>query len=75
MTEDELRKKFAGWRDRLPSAEHRRHQRRFWRCDLTDKQDVAMRGYVNWRALEHALQSLRAATTVQKTTTKRGRRN
>jgi hypothetical protein len=76
MTEDELRKEAAGWRDRLPSAEHRAHIRRFQHCtDLTDRQDVALRGYVVWRQLEHDLQSLRAATAVKKPTTKRGRRD
>jgi hypothetical protein len=32
--------------DSLPSAEHRRHIRLFRKSDLTDEEDVFMRGFV-----------------------------
>jgi hypothetical protein len=38
------------WKKHLPSAEHRRHIRRFRGLDwLTDAEDVALRGFVTWK--------------------------
>ena len=42
---------------KLPSAEHRAHIRRFLRSDSTDAEDVALRGYIAWRRLEHFLRA------------------
>ena len=41
--------------DNMPSAEHRGHIRRFQRSTLTDAQDVALRGFVAWKRLNHRL--------------------
>ena len=40
--------------DDLPSAEHRAHIRRFQRSTLTDKEDVALRGWVAFKRWHHA---------------------
>ena len=56
----------------LPSKEHRGHIRRFTRCDWTDEEDVAQRGFVFWKRLEHALRSL---AVTQKARTKRASRD
>jgi hypothetical protein len=72
-TEDDLRKQAEEQRRNIPSAEHRGHIRRFQGLtDMTDMEDVALRGYVIWKWLEHNLQSLAA---VQKARTKRSRRD
>ena len=39
----------------VPSAEHHGHIRRFQRSTLTDEQDVALRGFVAWKRLNHRL--------------------
>jgi hypothetical protein len=39
----------------MPSAEHRGHIRRFLRSPFTDEQDVALRGFVAWKRLNHRL--------------------
>jgi hypothetical protein len=57
---------------KLPSAEHRGHIRRFQRCTLTDAQDVAIRGYVAWRQLEHSLRA--AAQAVESGTDRSGKK-
>ena len=54
------------------SAEHRGHIRRFQRCTLTDAQDVAIRGYVAWRQLEHSLRA--AAQAVESGTDRSGKK-
>jgi hypothetical protein len=59
--------------DSLPSAEHRRHIRLFRKSDLTDEEDVFMRGFVFWKRLNARL--VRAAATVKKSRTNRGRRD
>jgi hypothetical protein len=75
MTEAEWWAWARSWRDRLPSAEHRRHQRLFRKSTDTDEEDLRSRGYCVWKQLEHRLQSLRAATVQKTTRAKRGRRD
>ena len=41
----------------MPSAEHRAHIRRFQRSTLSDEQDVALRGFVAWKRLNHRLRA------------------
>ena len=42
------------WKLDLPSAEHRAHIRRFVKSDLTDAEDVAIRGFVFWKRMNWA---------------------
>jgi len=75
MTDEEWQKWAAEWRSRLPSAEHRRHQRLFRKSDLTDEEDLRTRGYCVWKKVNHE-RMLLAVPAVEKTTrTKRRRRD
>jgi hypothetical protein len=74
MTDEEWQRWAAEWKSRLPSPEHRRHQRLFRKSDLTDEEDLRIRGYCVWKKVNHERMLLAAA--VQKTTrAKRGRRD
>jgi hypothetical protein len=80
MNEDDRKKAEAAawkeaneWKNTLPSAEHRRHIRLFQKSDLTDEEDVALRGYVVWKRLEHTLQSIRPAAAIKRPSKRRSK--
>ena len=56
----------------LPSAEHRAHIRRFLRSTSTDEEDVALRGFVAWKRLNHRLMA--AAQAVESGTDRSGKK-
>jgi hypothetical protein len=73
MNPDDEWKKARDWVKDLPSPEHRRHIRLFQGlADLTDEQDVALRGYVVWKRLNHAL-TVAAALAVKQRTKRRSK--
>jgi hypothetical protein len=48
----------------LPSPEHRRHIRLFSGLhDMTDAEDVALRGFIAWKRWQHAQMSGQASRT------------
>lgn len=58
------------WKADLPSPEHRAQIRRFLKLDMTDEEDVALRGFVawkrwNWHAMEKRDKEKRLATVPQ----------
>ena len=56
----------------MPSAEHRGHIRRFLRSPYGDKEDVALRGFVAWKRLNHRL--IAAAQAVESGPKRRGKK-